>query len=438
MNIRKIRGKYLLPLFSVTLFLSCCLPTICTAQDANGRPSSSKRKKPSGKPGVPEAMTVILTILTDPPGCQVLLNGEAKGTTNSEGKLVFAKLPIAHYDVEVRKNGFGPMKKGFQAGTESPTLVFKLKASLDEEVGQFNQLVAAGKLTGPESPNAFDLVTDLSTKYPERSEVATMRSTLTPKLNEIADAAVSSTLSKWLSLDRSELERGAVASDCLAKLKTDDNRAAARPVYLKGVLEMRDWLMGPPVQNGSNQSRPPAELLAAARDDLGKAAQLDASWAAAAFQFGRVLMLSDDIQAAQSSFTKTIQLEPNWAAGHTALADAYYAAGKRKEAIAEYQKAIKQDPSSARAYAGLGLARSSNGESKDGLKDFERAIQLDPSSGLPHLNIGIVYSESKKKKDRDKAVDELNEAIKKNHDNLEFQNKVAEHLVSEIKDRDKK
>jgi len=149
-------------------------------------------------------------------------------------------------------------------------------------------------------------------------------------------------------------------------------------------------------------------------------------------------MLSDDIQGAQSSFTKTIQLEPNWAPGHTALGDAYYAAGKRKEAIAEYQKAIKQDPSSARAYAGLGLARSSNGESKDGLKDFERAIQLDPSSGLPHLNIGIVYSESKKKKDRDKAVDELNEAIKKNHDNLEFQNKVAEHLISEIKDRDKK
>jgi len=120
------------------------------------------------------------------------------------------------------------------------------------------------------------------------------------------------------------------------------------------------------------------------------------------------------------------------------LGDVYYAGGKRKEAIVEYQKAIKQDPASARAYAGLGLARSSAGESKDGLKDIERAVQLDPSSGLPHLNLGIVYSESKKKKDRDKAVDELNEAIKRNHDNLEFQNKVAERLISELRDRDKK
>ena len=438
MNKGKIRVKYLLPLFLVTIFLSCCLPTLCTAQDANGRPSSSKRKKPPAKPVVPEAMTVILTILTDPPGCQVLLNGERKGATNSEGKLVFAKLPVAHYDVEVRKDGFSPMKKGFQAGTESPTLVFKLKASLDEQVGQFNQLVAAGKLTGPESPNAFDLFTDLSAKYPDRSEVATIRSTLVPRLTEIADAAVSSTLSKWLSLNRSEIQQGALASECLAKLKNDDNRAASRVVYLRGVLEMRDWLMGPPAQNGSNESKPPAELLAAARDDLGKACQLDSSWAAAAYQFGRVLMLSGDAQAAQSSFAKTIQLEPNWPAGHTALADAYYAGGKRKEAIAEYQKAIKLDSSSARAYAGLGLARSSNGESRDGLKDIERAIQLDPSSGLPHLNLGMVYSESKKKKDRDKAIEELSEAIKKNRDNLEFQNKVAEHLISEIKDRDKK
>jgi tetratricopeptide (TPR) repeat protein len=380
-------------------------------------------------------MTVILTILTDPPGCQVLLNGEAKGSTNSDGKLVFAKLPIAHYDIEVRKAGFGPMTKGFQAGTESPTLVFKLKASLDAEVSQFNQLVAAGKLTGPESPSAFDLLTDLSVKYPDRAEVATMRSTLLPKLSEIADGAVSSTLSKWLSLNRSEIERGIVASECLARVKTDDNRAAARPVYLKGVLAMRDWLTGPPAQNGSNQSSAPADLLAAARDDLGKAAQLDGSWAAAAYQFGRVLLLSGDAQPAQTSFAKAVQLDPNWAAAHTALGDAYYAAGKRKEAIAEYQKAIKQDPSSARAYAGLGLARSSNGESRDGLKDIERAIQLDPSSGLPHLNLGIVYSESKKKKDHDKAIEEMSEAIKKNRDNLEFQNKVAEHLISDLKDK---
>src|SRR5262249_8855859 len=298
MNIRMIRGKYLLPLSLVTFFLALCLPSVCSAQDPNGRPSSSRRKKPSAKSVVPEAMTVILTILTDPPGCRVLINGEAKGTTNSEGKLVFPKLPLAHYEVEVRKDGFGSMKKGFQAGTESPTLVFKLKASLDDEVSRFNQLAAASRLIGPESPNAFDLLNDLSAKYPDRPEVAAMRSTLVPRLTETADSAVGNTLSKWLSVSRSEIERGVAVSECLAKLKTDDNRAATRVVYLKGVLPMRDWLIAPSGQSGPSQGNAPSEPLAAARDSLGKAVQPDASSAAAAYQFGRVLMFSGDAEAA--------------------------------------------------------------------------------------------------------------------------------------------
>src|SRR5262245_33532029 len=302
MNIRKIRGKYLLPLSVITFFLALSLPAVSNAQDPTGRPSSSsRRKKAPSKAAVPESMTVILTILTDPPGCQVLINGEAKGATNAEGKLVFPKLPIAHYEVEVRKDGFGSMKKGFQAGTESPTLIFKLKLSLDEEVSQFNQLVAAGKLTPPDSPNAYELVNSLSAKYRDRPEVAALRSTLVPRLTDIAESAVSGTLSKWFSVSRSEIESGVAVSECLAKLKTDDNRAAARVFYLNGVLAMRESLIGPSGQSGPTQVKAPAELLGAARDNLGKAVQLDGSWAAAAYQLGRVQMFSGDAEAAQSS-----------------------------------------------------------------------------------------------------------------------------------------
>jgi tetratricopeptide (TPR) repeat protein len=368
----------------------------------------------------------------------VLINGEAKGATNSEGKLILTKLPLAHYDVEVRKDGFGSMKKGFQAGTESPTLVFKLIANLDDQVSRFNQLIEASRLTGPQSPNAFDLVADLSAKYPDRTEVATMRATLLPKLTEIADTAVNATLSKWRGISRAEIERGQTVSECVAKLKSDDNRAAARVAYLKGVLAMRDWLIGPPSQNSTIQSNAPVDFLVQARDSLAAAVQADGSWTPANYQLGRLLLFSGNAESAQASFVKTIQLEPNWAPGHVGLADAYYAAGKRKESVPEYQKAVKLDPASARAYAGLGLARCSSGESKDGLKDLERAIQLDPSSGLPHLNLAMVYAESKKKKEREKAIEELNEAIKRNPDNLEFRNEVAARLMPGIKERDKK
>jgi tetratricopeptide (TPR) repeat protein len=383
-------------------------------------------------------MTVILTILTDPPGCQVLINGEAKGNTNSEGRLIFPRLPLAHYEVEVRKDGFGSMKKGFQAGTESPTLVFKLIASLDDQVNQFNQLVGAGKLTGPESPNAFDLVSGVSAKYPDRAELVSIRSTLVSKLTEIADASVNATISKWRGVTRADIERGQSVSECLAKLKSEDNRAAARVAYLTGVLAMRDWLAGPPGASSAAQGKPAPDFLAQARDSLGAAVQADGSWSAASYQLGRLLLFSGSADAAQASFIKTTQLEPNWAPGHVGLADAYYAAGKRKESVAEYQKAVKLDPANARASAGLGLARWSTGESKDGLKDIERAIQLDPSTGLPHLNLAIVYADSKKKKERDKAVEELNEAIRRNPDNLEFRNEIAARLIAGIKERDKK
>jgi tetratricopeptide (TPR) repeat protein len=383
-------------------------------------------------------MTVILTVLTDPPGCQVLINGDSKGVTNAEGKLVFTKLPLAHYDVEVRKDGFSTMKKGFQAGSESPTLVFKLIASLDDEVSQFNQLVGAGKLMGPDVPNAFDFLSSLSAKYPDRPEVASLGSTLLPKLTEIADGAVNRTLAKWRSVSRAEIERGQSASECVAKLKTDDKRAASRAAYLKGVLAMRDWLKAGPASTGGTDGKTAADPLTAARDSLTSAVQLDGSWAAPAYQLGRLLLFSGNAGAAQGSFMKAIQVEPNWVAPHIGLADAFYAAGKRKESIAEYQKAIKQDSTSAAAFAGLGLARSFAGESKDGLKDIDRAIQLDPSSGLGHLSLGLVYSESKKKKDREKALEELGEAIKRNADNLEFQNKTAQQLISQIKERDKK
>jgi len=457
MDIWKIRGMYLLPLFSMTFVLALCLPGICRAQDPSGRPSSStpsRKKKPVTKaPATPEPMTVILTVLTDPPGSHVLVNDVDKGVTNAEGKLVLAKLPIAHYDVEVRKDGFTPMKKGFQAGTESPTLVFKLVANLDNEVSRFNDLIAGGKLTGPEQPNAFDLLDELSAKYPDRDEVAKMRVTLLPKLVDPADAAVNSTLSKWRGVSRGEIERGLTASECVAKLKADDKRAAARVAYLKGVLAMREWLIGSPGQGNTSQSgtngtsapqtntaqgKTQEDLLAAASDSLGSAVQLDPSWAAPAYQLGRLQLFSGSAEAAVGSFVKATHAEPNWAAGHVGLADAYYATGKRKESIAEYQAAIKLDAANARAYAGMGLARFSTGDSKEGLKDIERAIQLDPSSGLPHLNLGIVYGQSKKKKERDKAIDEINEALKKNPDNLEFRKEAAARLVSEIRERDKK
>ena len=54
--------------------------------------------------------------------------------TNAEGKAQFERLALGRYSIEVRKDGYSPMLRGFQAGSEAPTLKFtlELKAGISE------------------------------------------------------------------------------------------------------------------------------------------------------------------------------------------------------------------------------------------------------------------------------------------------------------------
>jgi Tfp pilus assembly protein PilF len=165
---------------------------------------------------------------------------------------------------------------------------------------------------------------------------------------------------------------------------------------------------------------------------------MEDAWALAQYQLGTVMLLSGDTAAAEARFVKAVQSEPQWVIGHAGLGAGYYANRKYKESIAEYQKAIEIEPKYAAAYAGLGLARSAKGDTNAGIKDLHHAMELDPSSGLPHLNLGIIYAQSKKAKEASHAEEELKLAIQKNQQNLEFQNSIAEKLISDLQKKKKK
>src|SRR5262249_56362563 len=96
------------------------------------------------------------------------INGDKRGTTNGEGKAVFDKMPLAQYTVEVRKAGFRNASKPFTAGTDSPTLVFKLEPDLDAPIKQAESLIAAGSLLGNSQPNGLAVVHEFSTKVPNQ------------------------------------------------------------------------------------------------------------------------------------------------------------------------------------------------------------------------------------------------------------------------------
>jgi tetratricopeptide (TPR) repeat protein len=430
----------LLTLLTASVLVATASP--CLAQDPTGRPSPARRP-PRRAPTrtEPPPITVILTILSDPPECDVTINGEHRGTTNAEGKLQIEKLPLAHYTVEVAKKQYRSQVKGFEAGSESPTLVFKLEPDIDDDIKEFDSLIEAGKLTGPDTPAASEVLDRLANKFPDRPEIQRMKGVLAAKLVERVNPVVTRTLNKWRSLTVAEVGAALDAAINAGNLRSEDNRIQAMIAYLRGVRAFRNWQTvqlhrggaeGPsPAQAESGQG----DYLAEARAEFEKAIKADESWMPARYGYGLVLLNNDDAAGAEAVFQTVVKLEPRWSPGYASLGSACYASGKFKESLEAYGKAVELDANSVAAVAGLGLAKASNGDLKDGLKDLERAKQIDATSGLPHFYIGTIYSRSKKSKEINLAKEELKRAIEKNSANLEFQNGAAEKVLAELNTR---
>lgn len=420
-------------LFPIVLFATVL------AQDPTGRPEgvSPKRKRTTSKEKpkpAPEPVTVILTVISDPPMADVYIDGENRGATNAEGKLQLSKLPLGHHTIEVRKTGFVVATRFFNAGLESPTVVIRLTPAIEEVVSEFNSLVDSGKLA-----NAREVLEGASAKFPDRPEVARMRATLTERLRERVAPAIPRTLNNWREINREEMIRALDAATQLASLNKGEARAQAQAAYFQGLITLRDWQTGMTSPEPSGAGNPEqASGLPGAKLDLERAVRLDETWAAAWYHLGVILLLSREGGAAEAAFVKCAQLDPRWAPAHAGLGAAYYLGMKYKEAIAAYQKALEIEPRSSKAHAGLGLARAAKGDVAAGVKDVQRAMDLDPGSALPHLNLGIINSLSKKDKDLKRAEEELRKAIQMNPQNIEFQNRVAEQVISDIQGRKKR
>jgi tetratricopeptide (TPR) repeat protein len=433
------RIKSLRPKVCSIAFLFLVLQIPAMGQDPSGRPAPKPRRQPAPrekeKPRPsPQPVTITLTVITDPPGCDVYINGQRRATTDASGRAQFSGLPLGRYTVAVAKEDYATESREFEAGPDPPTLVFKLTPDLSRVVKEFESLINAGNLLGPSSPNAYELLERTASKFPDRPEVEQMRANLLEQLLKSVKPIINRTANQWRVVTKQEIILALNAATAAATIKADDPRAGSRAAYLRGVLALRDWMTAETPtgdESGGN--------LHVALAELQKATKLDDSWAAAWYQLGRAHLLFGDMAAAQSAFAKAAQLDPAWAAPQAALGEVYYNLGRNKEAIPAYQKAIQIDPKYAPAYAGLGLARaSSSGKPSDGLKDIQRAIEIDPTSALPHFYLGIAYSKSKNSKDWSRAEEALKKAISMNPQNLEFQNQIAQQLLATLESRRRK
>jgi len=423
----------------VALMLIGIIGSVVLAQDPSGRPSSSKgskKRKTTKQPETtPEEITIDLTILTQPPDCQIIINGDARGSSGREGRALFNKLAQGHYIIEVRKPGFVSASRNFEAGSEAPTIVFKLEPDIKDKVKQFNDLLSAGKLIGPQTPNAFDIADELAKNYGDRPEVSGMRTALFQKLMETPNDTINRTLKRG-DPTRDDLSRAQMLVEKAEAVNSDDRRAQALDLFFQGVIALRDWQDSQQQSSATKQQQD--AVLADAKDKLEKSVQLQDTIAAAQYNLGTVLLLSSDPSGAESAFGKAAQLEPGWAINRIGIGDAMSAEGKRKDAVDQYRQAVKLDPNSSAAHAGLGLSLALTGQSKDGLKELEKAISLDSAAALPHFDLGLALAESKKKKDRERAEEEIKKAIELNSKNLEFQNSAAQQVLSTLQHGKKK
>lgn len=418
--------------FSLLAFI-LLVSAVVGAQDSTGRPTkklpksttTKSDKTGSTKPvkATPPAPTVIFTVLTDPPDSEILINGNRRGASNAEGKFVIEKLPLGAYTVEVKKEGYHPGSQIFNAGTESPTLVFKLVPALDDVVKEFDALIAAGSLMGTDSANALQLVEQLSAKFPTRQEILRMRGVLASKLAETAQPVIINSVKNWRKVEQNEMMRAQEAVKKAAELKSEDTRLQTEAAYLRAIVALRNW-----------QTAGAADGLTTAQTELEKALAIEANFAPAIYQSGVVKLYANDLTGAESAFQKSIQVEPQWFVGHTGIGAVYYETKRYKESVDAYRKAVALNPTSAAALAGLGLSRALKGE-KDGVKDMESAIKLDETSGVPHLCLALFFGQSRRGNERQRAAQEFKTAMEKNTGNLEFQNSRAEQLLAELQKR---
>jgi tetratricopeptide (TPR) repeat protein len=441
----------LAPVLAIFLSLLVLSPLLGKSyQDPTGRPTPPVKHRKPRNSAQSDATALTLTIITDPPQCQVIINGEDHGVSDADGKLTIDKLAAGHMDIEVGKTGYVTAHRGFEGGTEQPTLEFKLDISLEDELRNFEALISAGKLIGPEKPNAVELVMSLSKKYPDRTEVIGLRTRLVSRLIDFGETTAKKTVTDWRNVTPDELVQAQNASSTAVGLKDDEPRALASDVYMEGVARLRRWEVAPvdakaqrdheskPEDHGPTGTHPLAEV----KLRLENAAQIDQSWAPPRYQLGQVLLLLDEPAGAEAAFRDAIRLEPTWTIPHLGLGRALFLQHKYKEAVDELRRSTILDPSCSACYAELGLAIATAGPSKDEMNEamthIRKSMALDPDSGLPHLDLGIIYSESKKKKENELATEELKRAIELNKANLEFQNSVAEKILDDLKNGHKK
>ena len=164
---------------------------------------------------------------------------------------------------------------------------------------EFDSLTAAGKTRSPESPNALELIGNLTQQYGERPEFVRMRGVLAAKLAEPAMLTVNKTVADSRGVGRDEIVRVLDGLINSIALKSDDNRVQAEAAYLRGILSLRDGQAGSGTGDAGQGGADGQAKTGAARAEFESALKFDEAFTPARYQLGLLLVTSGDLAGAE-------------------------------------------------------------------------------------------------------------------------------------------
>ncbi len=131
----------------------------------------------------------------------------------------------------------------------------------------------------------------------------------------------------------------------------------------------------------------------AAIELLGKAAEIDPSFAAAQHSLGLAHYALGNRWKAAAHFRASVQIDPVYPEPYKALGDLLVASPRRlyAQAIEAYGKALEIRPFYSDALVGLGDAMAAKGDADGAISNYQRALAGNPLNPRVYLSLGKLY-----------------------------------------------
>ena len=149
---------------------------------------------------------------------------------------------------------------------------------------------------------------------------------------------------------------------------------AAAPAFKPDTIALRHFNFGRTMLQRGNREK--------AMDQLEKAAEADAKYAAPRVLLGHLLLVKGGEQGvarAAELFAEATTLAPGDVTAQTGLGDALLESGRTEEATAAFRKAVELDATYTPAVASLALALAKQGQAEEAAAGFKAALELNPA-----------------------------------------------------------